>query len=65
MHKAATSLGGVESLIEYRRRADPASDPCMVRLSVGVEDVQDLKDDLRRGLNAVAELREYFPATLD
>lgn len=37
----------------------------MVRLSVGVEDVQDLKDDLRRGLNAVAELREYFPATLD
>ena len=36
----ATSLGGVESLIEWRARADTREDPCLVRISVGVEEVQ-------------------------
>jgi len=53
---AATSLGGVESLIEYRLRSDSTSDPRLIRLSVGIEDLVDLKNDLRRGLNAVAQL---------
>lgn len=36
----ATSLGGVESLIEHRARADPKEDPRLVRISVGVEDIE-------------------------
>ncbi|KAJ4466493.1 Cys/Met metabolism PLP-dependent enzyme-domain-containing protein [Lentinula aciculospora] len=46
----ATSLGGVESLIEYRARADPNEDPALVRISVGVEDIEDLKADLGQAL---------------
>ncbi len=45
----ATSLGGVESLIERRRRlpAEPATVPDdLLRLSVGIEDVEDLAADL-------------------
>ncbi|KZP27056.1 PLP-dependent transferase [Athelia psychrophila] len=51
----ATSLGGVDSLIEHRLMSDPGSHPCLVRISVGVEDVNDLKDDLRRGLQTVSK----------
>ena len=50
----ATSLGGVESTFERRRRwkAEPATIPDgLVRLSVGVEDVEDLWDDLRAALD--------------
>lgn len=36
----ATSLGGVESLIEHRLGTDPDSDPRLVRLSVGVEELE-------------------------
>ncbi|KAF4602184.1 hypothetical protein EYR40_005388 [Pleurotus pulmonarius] len=43
----ATSLGGVESLIEHRIHSDPGADPRLIRISVGVEDLEDLKDDLR------------------
>ena len=49
----ATSLGGVESLIERRRRhtAEPASVPDnLVRLSVGIENVEDLWADLEQAL---------------
>lgn len=49
----ATSLGGVESLIERRRRqpAEPATVPEeLVRLSVGIENVDDLWADLDRAL---------------
>jgi cystathionine beta-lyase/cystathionine gamma-synthase len=35
----ATSLGGVESLVEQRFRADPKENPLLVRLSIGVEEV--------------------------
>jgi cystathionine gamma-synthase len=49
----ATSLGGVESLIERRRRqpAEPQSVPeNLLRLSVGIEDAEDLWDDLAQAL---------------
>jgi cystathionine gamma-lyase len=57
----AESLGGVESLIEHPAIMTHASVPPanrkrlgisdgLVRLSVGVEDVQDLKDELSRAL---------------
>jgi cystathionine gamma-synthase len=51
----ATSLGGVESLIERRRRW-PAENPLvpegLLRLSVGIEDPEDLWIDLSRALGA-------------
>jgi cystathionine gamma-synthase len=53
----ATSLGGVESLIERRRRhpAEVASVPeGLVRLSVGIEDPEDLWADLAQALDATA-----------
>ena len=49
----ATSLGGVESTFERRRRwkAEPGTIPAgLVRLSVGVEDVEDLWADLEQAL---------------
>ncbi|GJJ07204.1 hypothetical protein Clacol_001404 [Clathrus columnatus] len=54
----ATSLGGVESLIEYRKRSDKNADPRLLRLSVGVEDLEDLKNDLKDGILAVANLAD-------
>ncbi|KAH7323298.1 cystathionine gamma-synthase [Rhizoctonia solani] len=51
----ATSLGGVESLIEQRYLSDPKEDKRLLRLSVGLEGVEDLKDDLRQGFNKVGE----------
>jgi len=48
-----TSLGGVESTLERRRRhaAEPTSVPeSLLRLSVGIEDVEDLWADLDRAL---------------
>lgn len=50
----ATSLGGVESTFERRRRwkAEPATIPDgLVRLSVGIEDVEDLWADLAGALD--------------
>jgi cystathionine gamma-synthase len=47
--KRATSLGGVESLIEHRASvegADSPAPPDLLRLSVGIEDPGDLIDDL-------------------
>ena len=52
----ATSLGGVESSFERRRRwrTEPATIPdALVRLSVGIEDVDDLWDDLVKALDAL------------
>jgi len=47
--KRATSLGGVESLIEHRASIEGAGSPCppdLLRLSTGAEDVEDLYRDL-------------------
>ena len=46
----ATSLGGVESLVEWRRKHDPEAPPALLRVSVGLEDPQDLIEDLGRAL---------------
>lgn len=37
--QSATSLGGVESLVEQRIQSDPKEDPLLIRLSIGVEEV--------------------------
>lgn len=76
----ATSLGGVESLIEQRLVSDPGAHPCLgtsssfvqsallgpsslaaslppVRVSVGIEDFEDLKADLIQGFRKVVQVR--------
>jgi cystathionine gamma-synthase len=53
--KPATSLGGVESLIEHRASVEGPHSPCppdLLRLSVGLEDPDDLIADLERALDA-------------
>ena len=60
----AESLGGVESLIEHPALMTHASIPApqrallgigdgLIRLSVGIEDIEDLKQDLRNALDAI------------
>jgi cystathionine gamma-synthase len=51
----ATSLGGVESTLERRRRhaaESPLVPEGLLRLSVGIEDVEDLWADLDGALAA-------------
>jgi cystathionine gamma-synthase len=51
--KRATSLGGVESLIEHRASIEGPGTPCppdLLRLSTGIEDVNDLFQDLDEAL---------------
>jgi cystathionine gamma-lyase len=60
----AESLGGVESLIEHPAIMTHASIPAenraklgigdsLVRLSVGIEDVEDLREDLAQALSSI------------
>ena len=51
--KRATSLGGVESLVEHRASVEGPQSPTppdLVRLSVGLEDVDDLVRDLEQAI---------------
>lgn len=52
--RRATSLGGTETLIEHRASIEPrerrTSPPGLLRLSVGLEDAEDLIDDLEVAL---------------
>ncbi len=72
--QAATSLVGVESLIEHRYRADLSMDKRLLRLSVGVEELEvsllfkasrlltarkDLKADLRQAFNRLVKVRMF------
>jgi cystathionine gamma-synthase len=53
--KRATSLGGVESLIEHRASIEGTGSPCppdLLRLSTGIEDPDDLYQDLDEALRA-------------
>jgi len=51
----ATSLGGVESLIEWRTMTDSTVDTRLMRVSVGIEGWEDLRDDLFRGFKSLLE----------
>lgn len=49
----ATSLGGVESLIEHRKAVEPPNSKVagnLLRISIGIEDVNDLIADLEQAL---------------
>ncbi len=51
--KRATSLGGVESLVEHRASvegAQSATPPDLLRMSVGLEDTRDLVADIEQAL---------------
>ena len=54
LFRDATSLGGVESLIEWRRKYDDAVSPLLLRCRVGLEEVEHLKEDLKRAIVAVS-----------
>lgn len=58
--RRATSLGGTETLIEHRASIEPAerrtSPPGLLRLSVGLEDVQDLRHDLETALEVASQI---------
>ncbi|KAI0842232.1 PLP-dependent transferase [Hypoxylon sp. FL0890] len=49
----ATSLGGVESLVEWRAMTDAGVDKRLLRFSVGLEGFEDLRDDLIQGFEAL------------
>jgi cystathionine gamma-synthase len=54
--KRATSLGGVESLIEHRASIEGAGSPVpgdLLRLSVGLEGAEELLADLQQALEGV------------
>ncbi len=64
LHALAESLGGVETLISHPATMTHASVPAdrraalgitdgMVRISAGIEDVDDLRDDLAQALDRV------------
>jgi cystathionine gamma-synthase len=49
----ATSLGGVESLIEHRKSVESADSPTpenLLRISMGIEDIEDLIEDWKVAL---------------
>ncbi|MEM9732327.1 MAG: PLP-dependent transferase [Pseudomonadota bacterium] len=50
LFKRATSLGGVESLVEHRHTIEDTVPNDLLRLSVGIEDVEDLWADLHHAL---------------
>ena len=62
--KRATSLGGVESLVEHRRSTEGASSPVpadLLRLSIGLEAREDLIADLAAALDAAGSTGTTVP----
>jgi cystathionine gamma-synthase len=63
--KRATSLGGVESLIEHRAATEGPSSPVpgdLLRLSIGIEAAADLITDLETALDAAGPVMAVPPA---
>ncbi|KAJ3102227.1 hypothetical protein HK100_004403 [Physocladia obscura] len=58
LFKNATSLGGVESLIDWRRAFDDKISGGVCRVSIGLENVEDLKADLRKAFSEVKDALE-------
>src|SRR5690606_30784709 len=60
LFKRATSLGGVESLVEHRRSIEGDTSPVpgdLLRFSVGIEKIEDLIADLEQALAAICRRR--------
>lgn len=69
LFSCAISLGGVESLVEHPASMSHAATPAavrqevgisdqLIRLSIGIEGADDLREDLERGLSALETLKE-------
>ncbi len=59
--KRATSLGGTETLVEHRKTVEGPSSPVpadLLRISVGLEALDDIAADLRQALDATASGEE-------
>jgi cystathionine gamma-synthase len=58
--RRATSLGGTETLIEHRASIEPperrTSPPGLLRMSVGLEDADDLIHDLKAALDIASQI---------
>jgi len=58
--RRATSLGGTETLIEHRASIEPperrTSPPGLLRMSVGLEDANDLMHDLSVALDIASQV---------
>ncbi|GAB3651830.1 aminotransferase class I/II-fold pyridoxal phosphate-dependent enzyme [Echinicola sediminis] len=55
-YKNATSLGGVESLVERRAAVEgpnTSTPPNLIRVSVGLEHLEDLLEDMEKALNHI------------
>ncbi|KAF3764778.1 hypothetical protein M406DRAFT_98368 [Cryphonectria parasitica EP155] len=59
----ATSLGGVESLIEWRAMSDTSMAKTVLRVSIGVEAWEDLREDLLQGFKALLGENSTFSET--
>lgn len=51
----ATSLGGIESLVEWRALTDPYIDQTLIRISIGCENADDLIYDLSNALQILQD----------
>lgn len=63
--KRATSLGGVESLVEHRSSIEGSDSDCpadLLRLSVGLESITDLVGDIEQALEAAHTQRPLIKA---
>ena len=60
----ATSLGGVESLVEWRTMSDPTTPRNLLRFSIGIEHAEDLLKDLVQGFKAVREEEQHSAAKI-
>ena len=52
----ATSLGGVESLVEHRKTVEAPDSPIpdnLIRISIGIENVSDLIADFEQALESI------------
>ena len=57
--RRATSLGGTETLIEHRKSIEPEGSTCpagLLRLSIGLEDPEDLQHDLEIALEVASSI---------
>jgi len=50
----ATSLGGAESLLDWRYKWDKSLSPMLLRISVGLEDPDDLINDLKQAFDKLS-----------
>ena len=59
--RRATSLGGTETLIEHRKSIEPEGSTCpsgLLRLSIGLEDPEDLQHDLETALEVASSVQK-------